>query len=375
MGRTLHIFFVLSVLVGITVAVVLVVWLGGRSSAKARDGVDVRLVAAVTRAEPVGAWLGMTLQPVTDVMRKQLKLPRTGVVVSDVAAGSPAAQAGVQAGDLLRQVGDTTIKQPEDVPRALREAEVGARLTAMVWRQGQTIKLLLTAASPPAVAPRPPAVLPEAEVEMEVAWLGLDIVPLSPREAREANLGPGVQGMLVDDVADGRGVDAGITTGDVIVAVNGKSTRSIAELKAATRDAAGALVDILRRGRHLYVSVPPPGTTPAERKLMQQRLPLTRVNWDGYWPVPNQQLPLARGVGLDWLPPGYASQPITAPGGYPAAGALRDPRLEDWRRGLAEDWQRRAFEDQRRNLEDWRQRLPPPPGYAPPGMGAFAVGR
>jgi hypothetical protein len=404
MQRALHVFFVVSVLVGIAVAVVLVFWLGGRGArARTPSPGDVRLVAAVTTAAPQGAWLGMTLQPITDQIRKQLKLPRTGCVVSNVAEGSPAAQAGIQVGDLLRQVGETTIKRPEDVPRALKELNVGARVTAVVWRQGQTTRLQLTAAAPPPVGARPPATLPEAAVEVEVAWLGLDIVPLSPKEAAEADVGEAVRGMLVDDVADGRGVDAGIITGDVILAVNGKPTRSIAELKEATRDAAGALVDILRRGRHLYVSVPPPGTTPAERKLAQQRLPLTKVNWDGWgWPPPPptwsqawpqawpQAMPQAaapqfapRGVNWD-LPPAYGATPpaagawVGAPppaagawaGATPGAGtgAVRDPRFEDWRRGTVEDWRRGG-------VEDWRTRLVAPPSNTPPGMGAFAVGR
>jgi len=387
MRRTGQIFLVVAVGAGLAVAVAILISLGGRRSARAQAGADARLAAAVTPAAASGTWLGMTLQPVTDVMRRQLKLPRAGAVVGNVAAGGPAARAGLQVGDLIRRVGETTVRRPADVIAALQEVDPGTQVKLAVWRQGATLELQLAPAAPPVATPRPPALLPEATVEMEVAWLGLDIVPLNPIEAREANLGPGTRGMLVDDVADGRGVEAGITTGDVIVAVNGKATRSIAEFKAATRDAAGALVDLLRRGRHLYVTVPPPGTTAAERRLMQKRLPLTKVNWDGPWPMAPWPPPYARGVGWTWPPSGAAAPPAFAGGAAP--GQAYPPRFEDWRGGVREDWRVGALEEQRRALEEqqraldvrrrvldaWRQRLGAAPGTAPPGIGAFSVGR
>jgi hypothetical protein len=281
MQRAFHVLAILGVLASIVVMVVLLFWLGsGRRQASAmRNGSDVRLVAAVTPASR-SAWLGLTLQPITDVMRKQLGLPRTGVVVSDIASGSPAAQAGLKVGDVLRKVAGQTIRQPKDLDVALSEVKAGQRIRMNVWRQGQASNLDVAAAVPPPVVPKEPAPLPEAEVEIEIAWLGLDIVTVSPAEAAEAGVEAGVRGMLVDDIAAGRGKDAGLTTGDIILAINGKPTRSIKEFQEATKDAVGALVDVVRNGRHLYASIPPPGTTPQERLFMQQRLPLTKVNWD-----------------------------------------------------------------------------------------------
>jgi S1-C subfamily serine protease len=107
-------------------------------------------------------------------------------------------------------------------------------------------------------------VLPEAEVEIEAAWLGLDIVPLDPAEAKELGLPAGVHGMVVDGVAAGLGVDVGFQIGDVILAVNGKSIQNVADFQKATEEAVGALADVLRYGRHIYLSVPPPGSLPGQ---------------------------------------------------------------------------------------------------------------
>ena len=84
-------------------------------------------------------------------------------------------------------------------------------------------------------------------------------MPLSRAEAKEFGLPASVHGMLVDGVAQGRGVDAGFLAGDVIVAVNGKATPDVTAFKEATEGAAGAVVDVMRGPHHLYISVPPPG--------------------------------------------------------------------------------------------------------------------
>jgi len=54
-------------------------------------------------------------------------LPGTGtnkdaVVVSDVDSGSDAAQKGIKSGDVILEVGGTTVKNPEDVANAVKEA-------------------------------------------------------------------------------------------------------------------------------------------------------------------------------------------------------------------------------------------------------------
>ena len=82
---------------------------------------------------------------------------------------------------------------------------------------------------------------------------------LSNAEAEELGLPKSLRGMVVDDVAPGPGVDVGFQAGDVIIAVNGVSTPTVTEFKEATERAVGAVVDVVRFGHHIYISVPPPG--------------------------------------------------------------------------------------------------------------------
>jgi membrane-associated protease RseP (regulator of RpoE activity) len=62
-----------------------------------------------------------------------------GVKFSDVKPNSPAAKAGLKAGDILIQFGDKPIKNLYDFTDALRRSKVGDVVEVKVLREGQTI--------------------------------------------------------------------------------------------------------------------------------------------------------------------------------------------------------------------------------------------
>ena len=65
----------------------------------------------------------------------------SGVRFSDVKPGSPAAKAGLKAGDILVQFGDKPIKNLYDFTDALRRCKVGDVVEVTVVRDGNPIKV------------------------------------------------------------------------------------------------------------------------------------------------------------------------------------------------------------------------------------------
>jgi S1-C subfamily serine protease len=64
-----------------------------------------------------------------------------GVKFSDVKPGSPAAKAGLKAGDVLIQFGDKPIKNLYDFTDALRRSKVGDFVPVTVLRDGKELKV------------------------------------------------------------------------------------------------------------------------------------------------------------------------------------------------------------------------------------------
>jgi membrane-associated protease RseP (regulator of RpoE activity) len=66
-----------------------------------------------------------------------------GVLVLDARAGTPAARAGLQAGDVIMQAGQTRVSSIQQLRRAIDRAPPGTAVQLHVMRRGQTIELSL----------------------------------------------------------------------------------------------------------------------------------------------------------------------------------------------------------------------------------------
>jgi Do/DeqQ family serine protease len=93
------------------------------------------------QAQPQSGKLGLSLQPVSPQVAKQLGLEGSdGLVVTDVDQAGPAAEAGIARGDVVLEINRTAVKSVEDVQSALERA--GDRPVLMlVARRGGTVYL------------------------------------------------------------------------------------------------------------------------------------------------------------------------------------------------------------------------------------------
>jgi serine protease Do len=79
--------------------------------------------------------LGLEVRPVTPEIARQLNLPAPeGVVVARVEDGSPAAEAGVQRGDVIREINRQRVRTMADFERVTKDAKEGDRLTVLLQR-------------------------------------------------------------------------------------------------------------------------------------------------------------------------------------------------------------------------------------------------
>lgn len=96
--------------------------------------------------------MGIGLLDLTDVpafyQQQQLRLPEevtTGVVVSEVVAGSAAGNAGVEQYDVIVEMGGKKVENAIDLRQYLyNETDIGDTITIKVYRQGKLVELKLT---------------------------------------------------------------------------------------------------------------------------------------------------------------------------------------------------------------------------------------
>jgi len=79
--------------------------------------------------------LGISVQNLTPEMARRLRLKtEAGVVVTRVEAGSPAADAGIQTGDIVREVNRKPVKDADDLVQKIEQAKDQNNILLLVQR-------------------------------------------------------------------------------------------------------------------------------------------------------------------------------------------------------------------------------------------------
>lgn len=96
-------------------------------------------------------WLGVTIQEVNEQIARRMGIadPR-GVLVADIAAGSPADDAGVNRGDIITRLNGRDVEDASDFISRIQEAGVGSTVALEVSRAGETEEINVTLEPMPA---------------------------------------------------------------------------------------------------------------------------------------------------------------------------------------------------------------------------------
>ena len=104
----------------------------------------------ITHGRVVRAWLGVGLLTVNPVVRSRYGLTvETGVMVTEVVAGSPADEAGLQAGDVIVVFGARDMTSTHDFIRAISGLFVGNQVEIVFWRGDEQKSVFATLAASP----------------------------------------------------------------------------------------------------------------------------------------------------------------------------------------------------------------------------------
>jgi PDZ domain-containing protein len=94
-----------------------------------------------------GTFLGVELTETTPELREHLGGPRdAGVLISRVEAETPAAQAGIQVGDIVTSVDGESVESARDLRHAIASREAGDAVAIELYRDGRAEQVTATLA-------------------------------------------------------------------------------------------------------------------------------------------------------------------------------------------------------------------------------------
>lgn len=178
-------------------------------------------------------YMGVLLNPgdVDEEMALSFGLKTAGgVLVADVLGKSPAAVAGMQAGDIILELNGTTVRDNRTFRNQVAQLKPDTTAKVSIFRDGKRLTLTVKIASFPDEKDEPTTVDSPAE-NNNASKLGMELKSLTPELKERLDI-EDPQGVAVNDVEPGSAADhAGIKPGDLIVSVNRKNISTPAEFE------------------------------------------------------------------------------------------------------------------------------------------------
>jgi serine protease Do len=177
-------------------------------------------------------WLGVQIQPVTADIADSLGLKKAaGAMVDEPQSGSPAAKAGIEAGDVITAVNGTQVKDARDLARTIGTIAPDTSIKLDIVRKGEPRSIMVTLARMPNEQ-RASAENDNAQPTSGVPHLGLQVAPASEVS------GAGENGVVVTAVEpDSPAAEQGLQVGNVILEVGGKLVANAGDVRKALSEA------------------------------------------------------------------------------------------------------------------------------------------
>jgi Do/DeqQ family serine protease len=194
-------------------------------------------------------WFGARLQAVTAEIAESMGLKRPmGALVASVSPQSPAAKAGLMAGDVIVAVDGQPVDDPSTFNYRFATKPIGGRAQVGYERKGQALTAVV------ALEAAPDTNRDDIVIRTRTPFAGARIANLSPALADELRLDAAAEGVAIVEVGEGAAKQLGFQRGDLILSVNGERVSSSADLERLTKEPSRLWrITISRGGRQISV--------------------------------------------------------------------------------------------------------------------------
>lgn len=204
-------------------------------------------------------YVGVEAQQINANTAKALHLAENGgALLAGVQSDGPAAEAGLQPGDVIQAVNGVKITNPKELALNVASVQPGEQAHLTVLHNGQSKEVNVKVGQLPS---EQTASNDNQGADEHRPQLGLALGPLSSDMRNRLDVPNGMNGAVVQGVQPGSPAEAaGLQPGDVIVGVGTQPVNSPAEAAKAMHDALGGgdhalALRVVRNGQPVFVGV------------------------------------------------------------------------------------------------------------------------
>ena len=219
------------------------------------DEIKRALPQLISQGTVTRAWLGVYIQDITPGMEDKFGVaPGQGVLVADVVKGSPAEEAGIQAGDVIVSVDDVPVGSTDELQTEIMYRSPGDVVQIGIVRDGESLTIPVTLGERPGEEEL--AGMPPGQAQEGIKKFGLTVQAITPDLAERYGLDT-ARGVVVVDVEPGsKAYWGGVEEGDVILEVNRQPVQSIGDwnlIVSQLSEDEDVLLTVLREGRTRFL--------------------------------------------------------------------------------------------------------------------------
>ncbi len=184
------------------------------------------------------------------VLLKELGAPH-GIVVEAIEPGSPAAKAGLQAGDVITDVNGQAVHNGSDLVNPIAQTPIGQRVQLKYVRNKQSHEISMAVADRSKIFPQMAGNIEEAPDDSQAVQFGLRVEDLTPELARKLGMDKQVGVVVVAVEPASFAEDIGFERGDVISEVNRVAVANLTDYRHETsrlKPGQDVLFKVSRRG-------------------------------------------------------------------------------------------------------------------------------
>lgn len=211
----------------------------------------------LSQGKVVRGWLGVTIQNLEPDLAKGLGVTATaGVVVSDVAKGSPADKGGLQRDDVILSVDGKAVTTTGELRNAIAIAGANHVAKLKIQRGSKDLTLSVALSASPDRGKSDDEVGANKSSPKADELLGMRLESLTPDLRRRLEVPPDVKGgVVVTGLSpDSLGARAGLRPGDLILEIAKQPVNSPEDVQRIYKSSKGpAAALVMRRGSTTYV--------------------------------------------------------------------------------------------------------------------------
>ena len=197
-------------------------------------------------------WLGVMIQPVSQDLAESFGMDNAiGALIADLDPEGPAAQSGLQAGDVILEVNGEEVERSSTLPRLIGRGAPGTEVELTLMRDGEEITESVELGS------WPDAEQPQTQANSnDQTRLGVMVAEIDEAMREQLNISGGVEVRQVEP--DSVAANAGIQPGDVLVSIDHRSVSSSEELVSIVEELPtdrAIPIRLFREGRSLFVAL------------------------------------------------------------------------------------------------------------------------